>query len=275
MRCGGEEKGLGPKDARGQRPGTAAIVGHIAEMFCSIQGEGLCVGERQVFLRMAGCELECSWCDTPASKTRRSEWRIHDGPTPRSRTNPVTVREAVEETLSLLHKHAPVRTVSITGGEPLEQSEFVAEVARLLKHEHVRIYLETSGVEVDGLRRVRPYADVVAMDIKLPSATGTDRWTAHREFLKWLVGKNAFVKIVVDATTPLDEIVHAVHLIAEIDRSFPLVLQPESGAFLKNAKQSDTRATVMRLLNEGQRIALQSLKDVRIIPQLHRVLGVR
>jgi len=163
----------------------------------------------------------------------------------------------------------------MTGGEPLEQSDFVAAVAKGLKGHGLRVYLETNGLEVDGLSAVRPFVDVVAMDIKLPHATGQDHWDTHREFLKWLVGRNSFVKIVVDSTTPFEEIEMAVHLIAEVDRGFPLVLQPESATYLKQTRGADARKALADLLDRGQRIGLGSLQDVRVIPQCHKIMRVR
>jgi hypothetical protein len=113
------------------------------------------------------------------------------------------------------------------------------------------------------------------MDIKLPHATGRSHWRAHREFLRLLAGKRAFVKIVVDSTTPMGEIESAVQLIAEIDRHTPLVLQPESSAFLKRERDDEARRALLELLDRSQRMALAHLDDVRVIPQCHKILRVR
>jgi 7-carboxy-7-deazaguanine synthase len=237
-----------------QRPDTESAAGvdvkrtpdkgWVSEMFCSVQGEGLFLGERQLFFRMAGCSATCYWCDTVASKTEQPFCTIH-GKTKKSLAN------------------------------PLEQPDFVVEIARAVGENGMRVYLETSGLEVDAFARVRPHVDVVSMDVKLPYATGEDHWEAHREFLKWLVGRTAFVKIVVDASTPFREIETAVHLIAEVDRGFPLVFQPESMTYLKGKGGRDARTRLSSLLDEAQRLALLSLEDVRVIPQCHRIMGIR
>ena len=135
--------------------------------------------------------------------------------------------------------------------------------------------LQVVDLPVVGLAKARPFVDVVAMDIKLPHATGEVHWDTHREFLKWLVGRRAFVKIVVDSQTPLEEIETAVNLVAEIDRRTPLVLQPESATYLGGAKGQDARRGLLRLLDQGQRIALECLDDVRVIPQCHRIIRIR
>lgn len=253
---------------------TSPDTGFVSEIFCSVQGEGLRLGERQIFFRTAGCSATCYWCDTPASKVEGSSCRVV-GLEERSLPNPLTVAQAVREIESMAKAFAPVATVSFTGGEPLEQADFVASIARVIKKRKLRIYLETSGLEVDGLKKVRPFADVIAADIKLPSATGHDHWDIHRDCVKWLVGKNAFVKIVVDADTPIDEIQRAVHLIAETDRTLPLVLQPESTTLLKEGKGPEGRKALMDLVEHAQLYALRSLKDVRVIPQCHKILKVR
>lgn len=259
-----------------QPAGTAPVgrndAGYVSEIFCSVQGEGLFVGERQIFFRTAGCAATCYWCDTPASKVQQEHCVVH-GDVRWLLPNPIGVDAAVEATLALADSCAPVRTVSLTGGEPLEQADFVAAVARALKKRKLSIYLETSGLEVDGLRKIRAFVDVVSADIKLPSATGHDHFEVHREFVKWLVGTRSFVKIVIDAPTPLGEIETAIHMIAEIDRSIPVVLQPESGTYMKGAPEA--RSRLAALLDDAQRMGLECLRDVRVIPQCHKIIKVR
>ncbi|MFQ5512460.1 MAG: 7-carboxy-7-deazaguanine synthase QueE [Candidatus Krumholzibacteriia bacterium] len=252
-------------------PGMDA--GYVAEMFCSLQGEGLFVGERQVFLRIAGCKATCYWCDTVAGKEELDKCAIH-GLTKRMLPNPMSTERVVEETMALIEHLGPVGTVSITGGEPLEQPDFVASIAKRLRRKKLRVYLETNGLEIWGLRKVRPHVDVIAMDIKLPHATGKSHWEEHREFLTYLPGKTSFIKVIVDAPTPLEEIKRAVKLIASVDRDLPVVLQPESTT-LKNLKGPEARKVLGWLLEEGQRFALMHLRSARVIPQCHKILKVR
>jgi organic radical activating enzyme len=244
----------------------------VSEVFCSVQGEGLYLGERQLFFRTAGCSESCHWCDTVPSKSETESCTIH-GAKKRVLINPLTVEQAVEESLTVVRESPTVRTVTLTGGEPLEQGEFVANVARAFKRKGLRIYLETNGLEVEGLRKLRPHTDVIAMDIKLPSATGKPLWDKHHEFLEYLTCREVFIKVVVDAETPLDEIAQAVRIIMRVDRNIPLVLQPESSAFLKGG--AATKKAIRDLLLLAQRSALKHLNDVRVIPQCHKVLNVR
>ncbi|MDH3216628.1 MAG: 7-carboxy-7-deazaguanine synthase QueE [Candidatus Krumholzibacteria bacterium] len=257
----------------GEPTRTEAVTGYVSEVFCSVQGEGLYVGERHLFLRTAGCTATCYWCDTVSSKQESSLCTVHRTKK-ESLTNPLSAEQTVAVLLDFATEAVPVR-VTITGGEPLEQSDFVTAVARELKRHRLQVYLETNGLEVEGFRKVRPFVDIVAMDIKLPHATGEIHWDTHRDFLRWIVGKSAFVKIVIDSSTPSAEIEVATHLIAEIDRSIPLVLQPEGKIFKRDSDEHHAREKLMGLLDEAQRFALGCLQDVRVIPQCHKILKVR
>jgi len=248
--------------------------GYIFEIFSSIQGEGIRVGERQIFVRTAGCSATCYWCDTVPGKKRRPYFVVH-GAARRTIENPVSVARALGEVLSLSGSGNPVRSVSITGGEPLEQPEFVAALARRLKEEGFRVHLETSGIEAGALPEVIDAVDVVAMDIKLPSATGKDHWDAHREFLRVASRAEVFVKVVVDHTTPLVEIEQAIELVSEAGAGIPMVLQPESGTYLREKHGTAARKKLAALLDLAQRRALGRLEDVRVIPQCHKLLKVR
>jgi organic radical activating enzyme len=250
------------------------VTGYVSEIFCSIQGEGLYVGERQVFIRTAGCSATCYWCDTIESKTRQRVCLIH-GRQGRSLENPLSVAQTVDEVVGLIGECRPVRTVSITGGEPLEQVDFVTEVAAALKERGQRIHLETNGLDADALERALPHVDVVAMDIKLPSATGQAHWDEHRAFLGRLSGVESFAKVVVDYSTPPGEIDEAVDLIARAGADMPLVLQPESATFIDEAHGADARRTLLSTIEHAQTRALGRLDDVRVIPQCHKILKVR
>jgi len=252
----------------------ATTRGYVSEIFCSIQGEGPYMGERQIFLRTAGCSATCYWCDTVSSKKERPTCLVHAAER-HSHSNPIGVASAVDEDLRVAREVGPARTVSITGGEPLEQAGFTRAVAERLQAAGLKVYLETSGIEAVALADVLPFVDVVAMDIKLPSATGVDHWATHREFLTLSRGKDVFVKTVIDATTPFSEIEDAVATVAAVDPDIPFVLQPESVTYLKNARGSKARATLQQLLDRGSCYALEYLNDVRVIPQCHKIMKVR
>jgi 7-carboxy-7-deazaguanine synthase len=96
----------------------------ISEIYTSIQGESTHVGKPCVFVRLTGCNLRCSWCDSAFTFTG-GEWRSLDD----------VVAEA----------HAQgVHTIEITGGEPLLQKTAIPLMERLLALGH-EVLLETSG----------------------------------------------------------------------------------------------------------------------------------
>ena len=265
---------------------STAQLGHLSEMFCSVQGEGLFVGERQVFVRTAGCAATCSWCDTVYSKVQTPRFVIHgEGDSAaRWRPNPVSLDDVLADVVQCARDHAPVATVSITGGEPLEQPEFVAALAQGLRARELRVYLETAGIHPQALRAVVEHIDVIAMDIKLPSATGVEHWDAHREFFNVLrrgdfdpaTGtRSLFVKVIVDLKASVSEMERAAELVASFNPRVPLVLQPESDTMLTEKSTRETRRALLRLIDQGARAASLRLDTVRVIPQTHKVLHVR
>ncbi len=266
---------------------STASTGYLSEMFCSTQGEGLFVGERQIFVRTAGCAATCSWCDTVYSKVQTPRFVVHgNGDTPvRWRPNPVAIADVLEDVVACAREHAPVVTVSITGGEPLEQPEFVAALVRGLRAKELRVYLETAGIHADALRSVVDHVDVIAMDIKLPSATGVEHWNAHQQFFAALresdfqpmraSARALFVKVIVDLKASVAEIERAAELVAAFSPRVPLVLQPESETLLSEKSTRESRRALLDLIDAGARAASLRLDVVRVIPQTHKVLHVR
>ena len=265
---------------------ATSLSGHLSEMFCSVQGEGLFVGERQIFVRTAGCAATCSWCDTVYSKVQTPRFVIHGdgGLAARWRPNPVSLDDVLADVMQCARDNAPVATVSITGGEPLEQPEFVAALARALRTRELRVYLETAGIHPQALRAVVEHMDVMAMDIKLPSATGVEHWNAHREFFNVMrrgdfdpaTGtRTLFVKVIVDLKATVAEIERAAELVASFHPRVPLVLQPESETVLAATSTRENRRDLLRLIDQGARAASLRLDTVRVIPQTHKILQVR
>ncbi len=179
----------------------------ISEIFDSIQGEGLYLGERQVFIRFFGCNLDCKYCDTSLSCFEEYE---------------------MLQLVNLLKAHKEkFETVSFTGGEPLLQIDFLKEMLKVTRHMGFRNYLETNGTLPDELADCIDDVHVVAMDIKLPSSTGLEFfWEKHARFLSIASRKEVFVKSVICSTTTDEDIAEMIKLVKKVNPSVILVLQP-------------------------------------------------
>ncbi len=243
----------------------------VWEIFSAIQGEGLMVGERHVFLRLAGCNLDCRFCDTPAREGARETCAVERTPGRgdfESIPNPLEWTRATRAVVRLFRGQPPARRVSVTGGEPLVSAEFVRRVVEALRAEGIGSVLETNGTLADALGPLEGLFDCISMDVKLPSsAGGAPLWNEHAEFLRVAARGAVFVKLVIGPDTIANDVARAARMIAEIDRRIPLVLQPvtPSRAVHETAPRS--------LLRALESVANKELDDVRIIPQVHRVLG--
>ena len=118
----------------------------INEIFYSIQGESTYAGRPCVFVRLTGCDLRCSWCDT--------EYAFHEGH-----------KQSLDEVLAEVDRlSCPL--VEVTGGEPLLQEE-VYPLMRSLLARGSTVLLETGGQH--GTARV-PAAVVIILDVKCPGS---------------------------------------------------------------------------------------------------------
>lgn len=123
----------------------------ITEIFHSLQGEARSVGQRTVFVRLTGCPLRCSWCDTPYSFSGGKVM-------------------ALEQVLDEVASHH-ARHVCVTGGEPLAQPECLELLTRLCDAGY-DVSLETSGaLDVSG---VDPRVSRV-VDLKAPGSGESHR----------------------------------------------------------------------------------------------------
>lgn len=241
----------------------------LAEVFSSVQGEGMLIGLRQVFVRFRGCNLECEYCDTP---TARSAEPCQTEQTPGRRDfMPVENPVSLERVVSLIERWSTGwpgvhHSVSLTGGEPLLSHEVLAAWLPALRS-LLPVYLETNGVMHTVLGLLIDQIDIIGMDIKIPSTSGcTDLWEDHRRFLETAARKEVFVKVVVGEETEDWEIIRACETVSAVDRAIPLILQPVTRA------GGRIGINPLKAL-EFQEIACRFLKEVRVIPQTHKFMG--
>jgi 7-carboxy-7-deazaguanine synthase len=251
-------------------PSTSLSGAPVQEIFSSIQGEGIFVGKRQIFVRFAHCHLSCAYCDTPMQSVNHNCWietPIGTGQF-KQLENPVTPDALVTEIRKLI-QHLPHHSVSFTGGEPLLYSRFLAGVLPQIQC-HLPTYLETSGTQPELLKPLLPWLNVVAMDIKLPSATKEPfRLEEHALFYRLIAQKpdiTCFIKLVFNEETTLDELLWVSEIVTE--RQTPIILQPETDLETGRLKFSSQQlVTIERFLG-------QYFEDVRVIPQTHKLLKV-
>ena len=241
---------------------------NLVEIFSSIQGEGLFVGCRQVFVRLAGCNLSCRYCDTRDSFAVPAAARVENEAGSRvfeSIPNPVAAAELYDAVANLCR--SPHHSISLTGGEPLLQPKAVAALSPLRK-KGVKLYLETNGTLPTALAQVIQQIDIVSMDFKLPSELPENQayWQEHADFLKVACQREVFVKIVLSGRTSPSELEQAIALICDIDPAIPLILQPVTPV-------NGVTPVVPEQVLRWQELALARLRNVRVIPQTHKLMG--
>jgi organic radical activating enzyme len=200
----------------------------IAEIFASIQGEGLRQGEPTVFIRLAGCNLRCAFCDTKKAWTGGRE-------TPIAR---IAVRAA------RLRKSRPAEWIVLTGGEPLLQD--VGPLVRLLKSDAWKIQVETNGV---FYRRLP--VDWYTISPKPPGYGFRPEYATRAREVKLIVSRELTSRIVAGIRD-------------SFPASVPLLLQPESNAPDSRAK---ALRMLRRAAKEGGtniRLSLQMHRILRV-----------
>jgi organic radical activating enzyme len=233
----------------------------ISEIFFSYQGEGLFVGQPQIFVRFAGCNLRCDYCDTPRSRTLNEDQKYF------SVQEIVRAIQKLAKENDLSNRKTFPLSVSLTGGEPLLYSGFLKELLPVLKKLGFQVYLETNSTLPESFAGVKRWVDVVSADIKLPSSCGETLWGEHKRFLQ-LAGNKAFVKLVLAEHTPAAEVAKAVQLVKAAGKDVPFVLQPCTPA-------GKCRAVEPAKIYEWATLARKHLSRVHVLPQMHKIWKVK
>ncbi|AFY95227.1 7-carboxy-7-deazaguanine synthase QueE [Chamaesiphon minutus] len=254
-----------------------ALTANLIEIFSAIQGEGINVGTRQIFVRFGGCDLRCHYCDSQHTWQKQPTCQIEQTPGKRdfvTYDNPIEMSQLLEwvERQNQPHLHD---SISITGGEPLLHSLFLAQfLPRVKELTHLPIYLETGGHRPSQLVQVLPYLDLVGMDIKLPSVSGETHWEKHAEFLRSSrdAGVDIFVKIIISQTTNPEELRQAARLVAEVNSQIVIFLQPMTALAQPHTNPTLTAPNPEQVL-AWQALMKEYLPHIRVIPQTHKMIG--
>src|SRR5437660_8424493 len=143
----------------------------VTEIFCSIQGESTHAGRPCTFVRLTGCPMRCTWCDSEYTFTGGEHFTI----------------EAILQRL----RDFGCNLVEVTGGEPLAQREALALINRLCDEDY-EVLIETGGyVSTEG---VDARAKII-LDVKCPASGEAERndWTnlrrlrADRDEVKFVI----------------------------------------------------------------------------------------
>lgn len=248
---------------------------HLYEAYSSIQGEGPWVGVRQVFLRTAGCSLGCTYCDTLDAKRFSPEhFLVETDPGAGefvSHPNPVDLDVALDAVDDLWT--GCTHSVSITGGEPMQFPGLV-DLAEGLKARDRPIYLETAGSSLEVARKLAGTVDYLSLDVKLPSHRAVpdkdqaDLIDKELSVLKVLTeaGAEAYAKLVLLAETTEEELTTVLERLRPA--GVPVVLQPVT-------PMGDAEPPTTRQVQALSRAAGEVMgRNVRVIPQTHRLVGV-
>jgi organic radical activating enzyme len=255
----------------------SSTTANLIEVFSGIQGEGLNVGTRQIFIRFGSCDLRCHYCDSSHTWTKQPSCQIEQSPGQRDfliYENPVSMEQLLEW-VDRQNKPGLHDSISITGGEPLLHGVFLREFLPAVKlRTKLPIYLETGGHRPEQLSMVLKDIDLVGMDIKLPSVSNENHWKSHGQFLQLCHdrGCSIFIKMIISDRTTLIDLTQGAKLIKNVSPLIPVFLQPMTGIKSIVTEEVLNPPTPQQVL-DWQEHMKTIISDVRVVPQTHRFIG--
>jgi len=240
---------------------TPGITTKLSEIFTSIEGEGILFGTKTMFVRLAGCPFRCHWCDTPYAlpMDSGSDYSIEE------------VKEIISRSLQPY-----TYKINFTGGEPLVQYEAVIELAKFVRQKGLRAYLESACYDAGRFAKVLPYMDICKVELKLRDSKIVNEkqycnlLKNELECLRQAVSscKTTYIKVVVTNSSNLKEF-------KEIVREVFRIAKPsELAGFIIQPSYRIDEPTLDVLF--GFYDAVYPMYDqVRVVPQLHKIIGAR
>lgn len=229
--------------------------GYINEVFHSVQGEGKYVGARQLFVRLGGCSVGCKYCDTDFSIPE-----IFDvyGVKLKNPITPEELYKCISEKLDLSLFHS----ISFTGGEPVEQLEFLQETAKLFKEGGCKLFLETSGYRHKELKILKPLFDIFSIDVKLCREDWEENLRNLLPVLSVIDSEKFYLK--------------AIFSEKNTDDDFRILAKALKEASISKifAQSVDNKAKFDRIDAIQVLFSIEGV-EMFYIPQVHRFLGIR
>ncbi|WJW79683.1 7-carboxy-7-deazaguanine synthase QueE [Bartonella sp. TP] len=228
----------------------------ISEIFGpTIQGEGLLIGQPTIFVRMAGCDFRCNWCDTlhAVDSSFRDEWKL------------MSVTEIWQQ-VEFLSSNNPI-TISLSGGNPAIQN--LEDFIKLGRSKGYRFAMETQG---SIIKTWFDLLNVLVLSPKPPSSHMSNDWNIFDKCCK-TKANSTIIKIPI-----LDEADYS--FAREVFAKYPLMpfyLQPVNSTppyltdlHAKNDESFiDIPAILVRMRWLIDRAMADQWFDVKILPQLH------
>lgn len=214
----------------------------VNEIFYSLQGEGAFIGTPSIFVRVAGCNFKCKWCDT------KDSWDKHGG----ENFSSFDLLQKIEK--------IPCKHIIITGGEPTMQGDLIS-IVQLFNKLKYKVHIETNGSfyekKLIGISHI-------TVSPKLDELTP--------EYIKNIVKYNHQVdyKFVVDVNPKRYENFSRVIEFITNNQLTNIYLQPMNHDF-----EVQTLLNKHRILTEWVMKVNQVVPDVRVLPQLHRLVGIK
>lgn len=164
------------------------------ELFATIQGEGVTAGTPSVFVRLSGCNLKCSWCDTKYTW----DWTQYK---PAQEQTPVSVCDLAQ----MVQSHH-LSNVVITGGEPLNQGRRLQPFLTLLKEQGMRVEVETNGT-LEPTNELARCVDQWNVSPKLANSGNPSTSRESPQALRWFADcEDAFFKFVIVSIDDVREV---------------------------------------------------------------------
>jgi len=236
----------------------------LSEVFTSIEGEGVFVGTKTLFVRLAGCPLKCHWCDTTYA-------------IPLDSGESISTEEAKQRISTSLEPNT--FKVNFTGGETLVQYGAVIELAKHVQKLGLRTYLESAFYDFSRFAKVFPFIDICKIEFKLSDSNAVSSKNHENmisnelQCLQYTAksgssAKTTYVKVVVTESSSLSEFRELVRMI------FTTVSPSQLAGFIIQPSHKISEPSLGQLVKFYD-VVYPYFQDVRVVPQIHKALGAR